>query len=34
MMVFIFAAGFVIGTLFGVFTAAILAAGGNVEEDE
>lgn len=26
-MVFIFAAGFVIGTLFGVFTAAILAAG-------
>lgn len=28
MMVFMFAAGFVIGTLFGVFTAAILAAGG------
>lgn len=30
-MVFIFAAGFVIGTLFGVFTAAILAAGGRNE---
>lgn len=28
MMVFIFAAGFVIGTMFGLFTAAILAAGG------
>lgn len=28
MMLFVFAAGFVIGTLFGVFTAAILAAGG------
>ena len=28
MMVFIFAAGFVIGALFGFFTAAILAAGG------
>lgn len=27
-MLFVFAAGFVIGTLFGVFTAAILAAGG------
>lgn len=28
MMVFIFAAGFVIGTMFGLFTAAILTAGG------
>lgn len=28
MMVFIFAAGFLIGTMFGLFTAAILAAGG------
>lgn len=26
-MVFIFAAGFVIGALFGIFTAALLAAG-------
>lgn len=34
MTLFIFALGYVIGALFGLFTAALLTAGRKVEEDE